>query len=214
MQISMIILLVLTSIAVFGRFFINVHIHRHHQRRLRFGADDGFLALGFVCVAVVTAVKLRFLDHIFLSEALTFRTAHLYVPADAGRQLWLMRKWLILYDVLLWVAVCCAKLSLLFFFRQLIRRVGGRLMVYWWLVLAACVALSMHGLLAHFLPCPPLLDAKRSSTFYVFHLALASASSLLPPHPKVSFAVTAAHLRYFELMAPLTARRFLVGGSP
>ncbi len=147
-----------------GRFVIRLRLQRKRKQRLNFGADDGFLLFGFICLAVATSIKLRYIDQLFLAEALSFGVKDIYVPVDIIDQAVFMRKWLNSSNMLFWTAICCVKFSFMFFFRQIINRVRGRWITYWWIVFLVCVALTIYGSLIIFLPCP-FYDAERSRKF-------------------------------------------------
>jgi hypothetical protein len=66
------VLFVLTTLAVIGRFASRIHFRRRHNQRLRPGADDCFLLGSFLCLAVAVALQLRYIDQLYMTQALSF----------------------------------------------------------------------------------------------------------------------------------------------
>jgi hypothetical protein len=182
-QASILVLYFLTCLAVMGRFASRIHFLRRHRQRLRFGADDGFLVFSFICLTVDMALQLRYIDMLYFSEALALGMKDLYMPIDIISQALFMRKLFNTCNVLYWVSVSCVKFSILFFFRQLISRVRGPLMTYWWVVLLGCAALAVYGTVVPFMACPTY-DIERSRKppllRCLFHLSIFSIFSLRP----------------------------------
>jgi hypothetical protein len=76
------------------------------------------------------ALQLRYIDLLYISEALSFSMKDLYIPIDIISQALLMRKLFNACNLLFWLSVSCVKFSILFCFRQLISRVRRPLMRY------------------------------------------------------------------------------------
>jgi hypothetical protein len=148
------VLFFLTSAAVLGRFASRIHFLRRRNQRLRFGADDGFLLFSFVCMTVGMALQLRYTEQLYLSQALAIGNRDFPIPNDVGNQVLFMHKMFGTCAVLWSVSVSSVKFSILVFFRQLISRVGGPLMTYWWTVTLGCAALAVYSPLVPFMLCP------------------------------------------------------------
>jgi hypothetical protein len=71
-----------------------------------------------------------------------------------------MRRLLCALTVLYWASVSCVKLSIHFFFRQLVSRVRGRLLAYWWAVLLFCASLAVYGTVVPLMLCPAFVSER------------------------------------------------------
>jgi hypothetical protein len=58
----------------------------------------------------------------------------------------------------------CIKLSIFFFFHQLVSHMYGQLLTYWWAVLLVCTPLAVYGTVVQFLLCP-IFDFERPCRF-------------------------------------------------
>jgi hypothetical protein len=145
---------VLAVFAISSRFALRGYLCRRARRRYYFGIDDGFLLVGATFALAATAMLLHHVDLLFLSEAMSMDIFSADIPHDADAKLAYFHKVICVTAMMLWIAVCCAKFSMLFFFRKLIQRVSHRLTVWWWFVLAFNVVIAVYGCIAYFVPCP------------------------------------------------------------
>ncbi|KAI9885079.1 MAG: hypothetical protein M1823_003134 [Watsoniomyces obsoletus] len=179
---SVVTLFVITLILVAGRFAIRIGLQR------TFSIDDGFLLFGVLCLIAAVVLLFQLIDKMYLGEALLFGTP-VALPPDFIEQALDFHKLVTVCLILLWIAVCAAKFSFLFFFRKLIDRI--RIMIiYWWIVLVFCVLTMCYGIAAYVLSCPKYgsLEAvscsngptiKRTLTYSAFQLATDIVSDLL-----------------------------------
>ncbi len=161
-QRSTVTLFVITLLFVAGRFAIRIGLQRH------LSIDDGFLAFGVVCLISAMIVLFQFIDQMYLAEALLFGSP-VALPPDFIQQALYFHKMVTVCLILLWIAVCAAKFSFLFLFRQLIDRIRV-MIIYWWIVMVFCVLVTGYGAASYVLACPKFgsLEASKLGACIIF----------------------------------------------
>ncbi len=148
-------------------------------------------------MATATAITLRWADQLYLTQALTYGVPGNeppYVPPDWHAQVLHFRKWYVACLMLLCGAVSAAKISLLLFFRQLVRRLQ-HMMVIWWLAAGVALAATALSLTSYVASCPHF-DLERSGEFWGFaHLDSRSPTFTSLSAPSARFYRNHSRLR-------------------
>jgi hypothetical protein len=146
--------MVITVIAVATRWSIHLRMYKRRRQHQRFGADDGFLLLAFVCAMAGCVCVLRNIDQAYLVEALMLGVPDATLPADFLEQVMHFHRFHAAVVEVLVLAVCAVKFSFLFFFRRLIARQAGHMKAWWWAVLAFTIITTAQTLITIPLWCP------------------------------------------------------------
>jgi hypothetical protein len=153
-------LLAIAVLAVAGRFVIRLYCSKRKQQAFRFRADDALMVIGLACAVGGTVLLLCHTDELFYVEALNSgQLLRRPILADAVARSGRFKTLQIVWNVLLWSAVSSVKFSFLFFFRNLIRRLPGRIMVWWWAVVVFTVLTTAFCVIEFSLACPRYDDA-------------------------------------------------------
>ncbi len=125
---------------------------RLHQHRRLF-VDDGFLLFACACLCAETALLHRLLPVLYLYEGLNLSPLTTpFGPQDIEDLIW-YQKMVNSFIVLSWVTIFAVKLSFLFFFRNLIRRLSG-MNTYWKIVLTTSLLVCGFNICEVFIACP------------------------------------------------------------
>ncbi len=118
-------------------------------------ADDALMVIGLTCAVGGTVVLLHHVDKLYGVEVATSSSlrsrpilAHAVTSSERFKALQ------IVWNVLLWSAVCSIKFSFLFFFRNLIWRLPGRIRVWWWAVVIFNLFTATFCIAQFSLACP------------------------------------------------------------
>ena len=118
--------------------------------------DDAFLivALGSL-TSLLGVMYATSIDNMYLIEFLTYMLPGPPppLPADTPQRGNDYQRYVNVILILSWITINAVKFSFLFFFRQLIDRVKP-LVIYWRIVLVACVGAMVYGICAFFVACP------------------------------------------------------------
>lgn len=136
--------LVLSLTCGFARFYIRFRVQR------KTGWDDAFLVLGHCCLISAMTILYIFIDPLI-------STMHGPIPVEIHDLI--PATFPSLYRVaaavitLLWVSICCVKLSFLALFKELVRSMP--LMIkFWWFALIFNLATAAYGVVAPLAGCP------------------------------------------------------------
>lgn len=115
--------------------------------------DDVFLYFGVICLCAAVGLLLQFSEAMFMSESLITAHKGSYVRSKGGLLIQL-NKTSDAYLALTYTTLFSVKLSFLFFFRILVRRVR-KMAIYWWTVLAIMIVAWPVSIVAAVAPsCP------------------------------------------------------------
>jgi magnesium-transporting ATPase (P-type) len=97
---------------------------------------------------------LHHVDHLYHAGPFGAGLGSTRLAPDAVAALLHFHRVFVASSVLLWLAMCCVKFSFLCFFRRLIWRQPGRIMAWWWAVLAFTAATTAYTVIIHLAACP------------------------------------------------------------
>ncbi len=160
-------LLLISTLTVASRCLIRFHLHKQRKRPRFLGLDDAFILAAYATSTAATALLLRQIDEAFFAEFVIGFAAHkapdaiiVQLLADPAVSLDLVARLLRHHRVtaavfvLAWWSVWLVKLSFLAFFRELLRRQAGRVMLCWLATLVFTVAATVFGFVVALVNCP------------------------------------------------------------
>ena len=164
MKVSTAVLYALCILAAVARFYIRCFVQRS------FAADDAFLiiALGSL-TSLLGVMYATSIDNMYLVEFLTYMIPGTPppLPLDTPQRGNDFQRYVNIILILSWITINAVKFSFLFLFRQLVDRVKP-LVIYWRIVLVACVGAMVYGICAFFVACPNNYNFEACTRLAVF----------------------------------------------
>ena len=108
------------------------------RHRRQFSADDLFLYFGVICLCAAMGLLVKYFEDMYLTEAFMINPLAMDISPTNLSSLFRFHNVIIAYITLTYTTLFSVKLSFLFFFRNLVRRVR-RMMIYWWTVLGIMI---------------------------------------------------------------------------
>jgi len=140
------ILFGLAMMATIARLAMRILQHR------RVFLDDGFLLFACACLCAATGLLYRFLPVMYLDEGLNFSLLTTpFGPQEIDDLIW-YQKMVYSFVVLSWVTIFAVKLSILVFFRNLIRRLIW-MNTYWKVVIVTSLLACGFNICQDFITC-------------------------------------------------------------
>ena len=177
MQVSTAVLYALCILAAVARFYIRYFVQRS------FAADDAFLIIAMASLTSLLGVMYATsIDNMYLIEFLTYMTPGPPppLPSDIPQRGNTFQRYVNVILVLSWITINAVKFSFLFLFRQLIDRVKP-LVIYWRIVLVACVGAMVYGICSFFVACPNNYNFE-ASTHHTLSRSCRNLADILSSH--------------------------------
>ena len=140
------------TLFIIALVFVLVRTVIRFRYQKQFLLDDAFLYFGVICLCAAVGLLMQFSEAMYMSEALNM--ASVSYELDDLQLLSQFDKYSDVYLALTYTTLFSVKLSFLFFFRILVRRVR-KMAIYWWTVLAITIVAWPVSIVAAVAPsCP------------------------------------------------------------
>lgn len=127
---------------------MGIRIHTRGQLRL----EDYFMLLGLCCLCAATGLLLSIVRELFVAEALG-RYPSVKLTIGDVQSISNTMPMNLSFRSLAWTTIVCVKFSFLALFRLLIRRMSGRIIIYYWVVVVCTSIAWLYGVSVDWLTC-------------------------------------------------------------